>query len=126
MMRLRGVHGSRRGILAPLFAVLLIPMMGLLALSIDVGMMMNARTECQDVADMCALVGSRSINSDSRETKVVETVGKMFAAAVPEMHRVKVLSKPLTVADNITMEVGTYRYVTSGVPRPEFRGFTTL
>ncbi|MGL4462870.1 MAG: hypothetical protein ACRC1K_12030, partial [Planctomycetia bacterium] len=45
---------------------------------------------------------------------------------VPEMHRVKVLSKPLTVADNITMEVGTYRYVTSGVPRPEFRGFTTL
>ncbi|MGL5097884.1 MAG: pilus assembly protein TadG-related protein, partial [Planctomycetia bacterium] len=116
---------NRRGIYAALLGVLLIPLMALVALSIDVGVMFNARTEAQDVADACALVGSRSINTTARDTTVVPNVTKMFAAAVPADSRMKIINKELTIADNLTMRVGTYRYVTSGVPSPEFRGFTS-
>ncbi|MGL4462873.1 MAG: pilus assembly protein TadG-related protein, partial [Planctomycetia bacterium] len=125
-MHLRRNPRSRRGMYAALFGILLIPMMALVALSIDVGIMFNARTEAQDVADASALVGARSINTTARDTAVVSNVSKMFATSVPDAHRIKIINKQLSMANNVTMKIGTYRYVTASVPTPEFRGFTTL
>src|SRR5947209_3664773 len=52
---------QRRGAIVPLFALLLIPMLGMLAVSIDAGYMVLVRTDLQNTADAAALAGAEKL-----------------------------------------------------------------
>src|SRR5438445_7351932 len=54
---------QRRGAIVPLFALLLIPMLGMLAFSIDAGYMVLVRTDLQNTADAAALAGAEKLQS---------------------------------------------------------------
>src|SRR5947208_13128922 len=61
-MRLPRTHRRvRRGAVAPLVALLLIPLLGMLAFSVDVGYMIVVRTELQNAADAAALAGAQQL-----------------------------------------------------------------
>src|SRR5207302_7701348 len=51
----------RRGAMIPLFAVLLIPLLAMLAFSIDAGWMVLTRTDLQNTADAAALAGAEKL-----------------------------------------------------------------
>src|SRR5437588_2711776 len=52
---------DRRGAVAPLLALLLIPILGMVAFSIDVGYMIVVRTELQNAADAAAMAGAQQL-----------------------------------------------------------------
>src|SRR5438067_9546599 len=51
----------RRGAIVPLFALLLIPLLAMLAFSIDAGWMVLTRTDLQNTADAAALAGAETL-----------------------------------------------------------------
>lgn len=53
----------RRGSIIPMLAVCVVALFGFVALAIDLGMLMVARTECQNAADAAALVGVRTLDN---------------------------------------------------------------
>lgn len=53
----------RRGAIAPLAALLLIPLVGMLAFSIDMGYAVSVRFELQNIADAAALAGAGPLQS---------------------------------------------------------------
>src|SRR5262245_42422686 len=54
----------RRGTILPLLAVTCFALFGFIALAVDLGMMMVARSECQNAADTAALTGARILDND--------------------------------------------------------------
>jgi Flp pilus assembly protein TadG len=62
-MRMMQPKCVRRGALVPLFAILLIPIMAMLAFSIDVGYICLAKTELQNAADSAALAGVEQLQT---------------------------------------------------------------
>jgi Flp pilus assembly protein TadG len=54
-------HQRRRGAVAPLLALLLIPLLGMLAFSIDCGWMVLTKTDLQHTADAAALAGAEKL-----------------------------------------------------------------
>src|SRR5436190_1409871 len=54
----------RRGSILPLLAVTCFSLFAFVALAVDIGMLMVARTECQNAADAAALVGARTLDND--------------------------------------------------------------
>src|SRR5437667_7758225 len=53
----------RRGAIIPLFAILLIPLMGMLAFSIDIGWIALVKTDLQTAADAAALAGAEKLQT---------------------------------------------------------------
>lgn len=51
----------RPGVIAPLTAVLLIPLLGLIAFSVDLGYLVQVKAELQHVADAAALAGAQAL-----------------------------------------------------------------
>src|SRR5437016_9707954 len=60
-MNLHQPKTQRRGAIVPLFAILLIPILGMLAFSIDAGWMVLVRTDLQSTADAAALAGAEKL-----------------------------------------------------------------
>jgi Flp pilus assembly protein TadG len=60
-MIIRHSTQSRRGMSAPLLALLLIPLMGMIAFSVDIGYMITVRTELQNAADAAAMAGAQQL-----------------------------------------------------------------
>src|SRR5437870_10814734 len=60
-MNLHQPKTQRRGAIVPLFAILLIPILGMLAFSIDAGWMVLVRTDLQNAADAAALAGAEKL-----------------------------------------------------------------
>src|SRR5260370_12319690 len=54
-------RAGRRGAIAPLFGLLLIPVLGMMAFAIDTGYMCQAKTELQNAADSAALAGAQAL-----------------------------------------------------------------
>src|SRR6266436_6238505 len=54
-------QSRRRGAIVPLFAILLIPILAMLAFSIDAGYMVLVRTDLQSTADSAALAGAEKL-----------------------------------------------------------------
>src|SRR5947199_9742510 len=52
---------ARRGAVAPLLALLLIPVLGMIAFTVDVGYMIVVRTELQNAADAAAMAGAEQL-----------------------------------------------------------------
>jgi uncharacterized membrane protein len=61
MMHLPCYQTRRRGAVAPLFAILLIPLLGMLAFSIDLGYIALVATDLQTAADAAALAGAEKL-----------------------------------------------------------------
>jgi Flp pilus assembly protein TadG len=53
--------GSRRGAVAPLTAIMMVPLLGLVAFAIDAGWMALSRSGLQDAADAAALAGAQQL-----------------------------------------------------------------
>ncbi len=63
MMRPRLTNARRRGAVTPLAAILMIPMLAMLALTIDVGFIAQATMELQNAADAAALAAAEQLPS---------------------------------------------------------------
>ncbi|CAN5561968.1 hypothetical protein BH11PLA2_BH11PLA2_04650 [soil metagenome] len=57
-------NAKRHGTILPLLAVTCFALFGFIALAVDLGMLMVARTECQDAADAAALAGARILDNN--------------------------------------------------------------
>jgi hypothetical protein len=57
----RGVLNNERGVALAFVAVLLVVLLGMAALAVDLGLLFNARTEVQRVADSAALAGAAGL-----------------------------------------------------------------
>src|SRR5262245_28786154 len=104
-MRSRTPH-QRRGSILPFMAIALVAIAGCVALAIDLGMIMLARTQCQSAADAAALAGARMLNGDVTSDYNRNAAGP---AAVTAATTCSVLSKPIKAKD-ITVTVGSYRF----------------
>ncbi|MBM4005758.1 MAG: hypothetical protein FJ295_21140 [Planctomycetes bacterium] len=81
--RRRG-DSRRKGAIAPLAAILLIPILGLAALAIDYAYLLNVRTDLQRAADAAALAAVRDLTPDSTGNQNLSTVratAQSFAAS---------------------------------------------
>ena len=63
MLRFLQNDRRRRAATVPLFAILLVPLMGMLAFSIDLGWIALVKTDLQTVADAAALAGAEQLQS---------------------------------------------------------------
>src|SRR5688572_18979790 len=83
-------HDSRRGIIVPLTALMIVIMLGMFAFAVDSGYIVNARTELQRMADACALAAAYHLPDKAAATKAAEdcaqendgTVGKLSPSLV--------------------------------------------
>ncbi|MBV9125835.1 MAG: hypothetical protein JO112_20990, partial [Planctomycetes bacterium] len=104
-MRRRSTPG-RRGSVLPLVAVGLVSLFGFVALSLDLGMMAMARTQCQNAADAGAMAGARTLDGNANSNNnAANAVLNTVAAATSN----SVLSNPITAAQ-VTVQVGSYSY----------------
>src|SRR3954463_1717785 len=95
---------ARRGAMLPLVALALVGMCSFVALGVDVGPVAVARLQCQNAADVAAMVGARSLNGI-----LPQDLGSATAAAVRAAQRYQVLSQPID-ATNVAIVHGTYHY----------------
>jgi len=96
---------ERRGAVMVLFLMCIVSLIALLALSIDLGMLAVARTQCQDAADAAAMAGARTLNGSSgNNTGSVPTNAQSAAAANT------ILGKTVT-GSQLTTTLGRYAYV---------------
>ncbi|NQU24218.1 MAG: hypothetical protein HQ567_23295 [Candidatus Nealsonbacteria bacterium] len=72
----------RRGNIMVLTAVLMVPLLGLLAFAIDLGYIMNARTELQRTADACALAAARVLPDQADAVTVAQSFAQQNYANV--------------------------------------------
>src|SRR5262249_25528337 len=61
MLLSRSVQRERKGALAPLLALLIIPILGMIAFSVDLGYLIATRTELQNAADAAAMAGAQQL-----------------------------------------------------------------
>src|SRR5919109_658916 len=61
MGRLLHNPARRKGAIVPLFAILLVPLMGMLAFSIDIGYIALVATDLQTAADAAVLAGAEKL-----------------------------------------------------------------
>src|SRR5438874_127909 len=82
----------RVGSVLPAVVICLVALLGCVALAIDIGMMMVARTQCQTVADAAAMAGARTLNGDVANNNNYSNVGPNVVAIATAS---KVLSQPV-------------------------------
>ncbi len=97
-------RAPRRGALLPLVAVALIALLGFVALAIDIGMLLVAKTQAQNVADAAAMTGARTIDGSQNSNLTAATTNAQNIAA-----QNLVLGKPVA-ASEMTITHGAYHY----------------
>ncbi len=95
---------DRRGAILPLFALLLVGLVGFLALAIDIGIVAVAETQCQNAADNAALAGTRALNGTSGGNTTAAANTAQAAAAINP-----ILSKVASSAQ-VAVQFGAYHY----------------
>ncbi len=82
---------SRPGSVLPTLGVCLIALFGFVALAVDLGMLAVSRTQCQNAADVAALVGARNLNNQENTTDTNRTAAidaaRSAAKANPHLSR---------------------------------------
>src|SRR5580700_11302230 len=106
---------TRHGVIVPYVALSLVALLGFLALAIDLGMVMVAKTQAQNAADAAAFAGARTLSGGaSANTSQATTNGQAVAAAN------NVLGSSVPAA-NVAMKHGAYHYdSTSQTFSPQF------
>ncbi len=105
----------RRGAVLPLFALLLVALVGFLALAIDVGIIAVAETQAQNAADNAALAGARTLNGSTGGNTTAATSTAQSAAAINP-----IMSQSVT-SGQVSVQHGAYHYdYTSMTFTPQF------
>ncbi len=109
-MRLTQFAGRspRPGTVLPMLGVCLIGLFGFVALAVDLGMLAVSRTQCQNGADVAALVGTRTLNNKDgvAYSNLPAAMTALKSAATVNPH----LSANLTNAQISKIEAGQYLY----------------
>src|SRR5580698_5838078 len=95
---------DRRGAILPLFALMLVGLIGFLALAIDIGIIAVAETQCQNAADNAALAGARTLNGAANGNTSAATSTAQAAAAINP-----ILSKSAS-SSQVAVQHGAYHY----------------
>src|SRR3954466_7909531 len=76
------VGGSRRGTIAALSAVLMIPLLGIMAVALEGGLLMSQKRRVQATADAAALAAADSLFRNYPTSKGVDQSGQAKQAAL--------------------------------------------
>ncbi|HZT80786.1 MAG TPA: pilus assembly protein TadG-related protein, partial [Gemmataceae bacterium] len=102
---MRLTKGPRRhGSVLPLLTISLVALCGFVALAVDVGLMVVARTQAQNAADAAAMAGARSIDGSPSGNVANATLNAQAAAAANT-----VLGKSVQTSE-VTIRHGAYHY----------------
>jgi len=82
--QLRHFLSDIRGGMAMLFSLALIPLLGCIALAVDVSTWHSARTELQKIADGAAIVSARELRIGTARPEVLQEAARLYAQAVIE------------------------------------------
>src|SRR5438445_3109099 len=105
-MRCLGKRQGRRGSIMPLLVVSLVSLAGFVALAVDVGMIVVARTQCQNAADAVAMTGARTLNGDiSTNNNYSQAIANGLACAEAN----NVLGQAIQ-SKQVTLQIGSYSY----------------
>lgn len=115
-------QGQRRGAILPLLAICTVGLMGLVALSIDIGMVAIARSQCQNAADSAAMAGARTMggNAANNYNHAAVPVNAVSAAVANRVLNANVVGDPANIttvnphtftSGQVTIETGAYTYV---------------
>ena len=121
----------RRGTILPFLAISLVALCGFVALAIDIGMIVAARTDCQNAADAAAFTGTR--NLDGTWSQTYQTWGADFsgvnfehrgeAVAMSQSSRYAAVGRPNAQSPGQPAEHGRVTIVTR---QPSFSSPTRL
>ena len=95
---------ARRGVIIVYVAVFLVVLMGFVAFAIDLGVIADAKTQCQNAADAAAIAGARVLDGTASSNLSGAT-----AAAIATATNNRVLSVTLA-ASEIGIRHGAYHY----------------
>ena len=102
------VRSTRRGSIVPMLAVCVTALFMFVALAVDLGMLMVARTEFQNAADTGALTGTRNLDNKPASTDNNKVTADAQARVVIKQNLN--LSTAFTDAEIQSVTVGTYDY----------------
>ena len=105
------VRSTRRGSIVPMLAVCVTALFMFVALAVDLGMLMVARTEFQNAADTGALTGTRNLDNKPASTDNNKVTAEAQARVVIKQNLN--LSTAFTDAEIQSVTVGTYDYSTA-------------
>ena len=100
---------ERKGTIVPLLALTMMGLLGMVALSIDLGLIAIARNQCQNAADVSALAGVRVLTGDT-------TTNNNYAGVVPAIDQVIVTNSVLGQTfqtSQVQTVIGKYYYDTT-------------
>ena len=80
-MRIPANVSARRGAIVPYVAISLVALCGFIALAIDLGMVMVAKTQAQNAADAAAFAGARTLTGGADPNTTQATANGQAAAA---------------------------------------------
>jgi Flp pilus assembly protein TadG len=103
---------KRRGAILVLLLVCLVALMACVALAIDLGMIMAARTQVVDAADGAAMAGARALNGNT-----TNNANNNYSAALPAAQQAAtgntILAGAISNSD-VMVNIGRYVYNSSG------------
>jgi len=117
-MRAASRPTRRRGTVLPMIGVCLIAIFSFVALAVDLGMLAVARTQCQNAADVAALVGCRTLDNKQPENVAYDNnrpaaVQAAKDSATESPYMATSVAKATTPAPVTTVRAGTYEYNTT-------------
>ena len=99
----------RRAAVLPVVTICLVGLMGFVALAIDIGVMVVARTQSQNAADIAALAGARTLDGKDSTNNVASAMAEAREAATSNF----VLNAGITADQVTSVEAGIFRYDTT-------------
>lgn len=105
-MKKHNRYKARRGNTLTLVGLFILPLIAFLALSIDVGLLAIARTQCQNATDVAALAGVRTLNGNSASNNNYSAVAPAAQEAAADN---QVLGTTLQ-SSQVAVNIGRYVY----------------
>ena len=105
---IRATRPARPGTILPVLGLCLIGLVAFVALAIDIGLLAVSRTQCQNAADVSALVGCRNLNN--KPGSVNNNLAAAVAATKARVAGSGHLSGYLQAGQIQSIEVGQYTY----------------
>ena len=97
---------SRHGAVVPTVAVCLIGLMGFVALAVDIGLMVIARSQAQNAADIAALAGARTLDGKTSNNNTTAAMAEAREAAQSNY----ILNGQIAAGQVAGVQAGVYRY----------------
>jgi Flp pilus assembly protein TadG len=103
-MRYGRARTRREGAILPLVVISLVALLGFVALAVDIGMVVAAKTQAQNAADAAAMAGARAIDG-SPGGNITNAIATGTAVATAN----SILNAPVQ-SGSVTMQPGYYHY----------------